>query len=66
MILADKWKDYEIIQTGNGDKLERWGDVILLRPDPQVIWKTEISKSSKADAIYKRSSSGGGKWNFKK
>ncbi|MBO5454174.1 MAG: class I SAM-dependent methyltransferase [Clostridia bacterium] len=64
MILADKWKDYEILRTGNGDKLERWGSFTLLRPDPQVIWKTKID-TSRADAIYKRSSSGGGSWNYK-
>jgi len=64
MILADKWKDYEIIQTGNGEKMERWGNFTLLRPDPQVIWKTKID-ISKADAVYKRSSSGGGSWNYK-
>ncbi len=66
MILSDKWQDYEIISTGYGDKLERWKDVILLRPDPQVIWKTDIKGISKADGIYKRSSSGGGSWDFKR
>ncbi len=64
MILADKWKDYEIIQTGNGDKMERWGNITLLRPDPQVIWKTKMN-TKLADAVYKRSSSGGGNWTFK-
>ncbi len=66
MILADKWKDYEVIETGGGDKLERWSDYILLRPDPQVIWKTDITKKRLAHGVYKRSSSGGGHWDFKK
>ncbi|MBQ2898032.1 MAG: class I SAM-dependent methyltransferase [Clostridia bacterium] len=66
MILADKWKDYEVIETGNGDKLERWGNFVLLRPDPQVIWKTNITKKNLAHGVYKRSSSGGGHWDFKK
>lgn len=66
MILADKWKDYEVIETGGGDKLERWNGYVLLRPDPQVIWKTNITKKSLAHGIYKRSSSGGGHWEFKK
>ena len=38
LLLADKWKDYELIDMGNGEKLERWGDVVLRRPDPQVMW----------------------------
>lgn len=66
MILADKWKDYEVIETGDGDKLERWNSYILLRPDPQVIWKTDITKKRLAHGIYKRSSSGGGHWDLKK
>jgi 23S rRNA (cytosine1962-C5)-methyltransferase len=40
MWIADRWKDYEVIDTSNGEKLERWGDYILVRPDPQVIWNT--------------------------
>lgn len=62
MFLADAWKDYEIIDAGNGDKLERWGDVVLLRPDPQAIWPA--SDPGYADARYIRSSSGGGAWQF--
>ena len=38
LLLADKWKDYELIDMGNGEKLERWGDIVLRRPDPQVMW----------------------------
>ena len=66
MILADKWKDYEVIETGGGDKLERWNNFVLLRPDPQVIWQTNITKKGMAHGVYKRSSSGGGKWDFKR
>ena len=40
MWLADKWKEYEVIDTSEGEKLERWGDYLLIRPDPQIIWKT--------------------------
>lgn len=67
MLLAKEWKDYELIDTGNGEKLEKWGKVILRRPDPQVIWpiKDEI-RWSKANAIYHRSKSGGGFWEYNK
>ena len=62
------WKDYEIIGTGDGQKLERWGSVYLLRPDPQVIWpmQNNLSKYSKLNARYSRSSTGGGKWEILK
>lgn len=61
---ADNWKDYELLDCSDGERLERWGDVILIRPDPQVIWKTPKTHPlwNKADARYWRSSSGGGKW----
>ncbi len=62
MYLADGWKDYEIIDAGNDEKLERWGDVVLLRPDPQAIWPMESGKEY--DAHYIRSNSGGGAWTF--
>lgn len=62
MFLASGWKDFEIIDTGNGDKLERWGDVLLLRPDPQAIWP--MRSPGHVDARYIRSSSGGGAWQF--
>lgn len=66
MLLADDWKDYELIDTGNGEKLERWGRYILRRPDPQVIWPASAGCElwQSADAVYNRSSSGGGEWNF--
>lgn len=68
MLLADDWKDYELIDTGAGEKLERWGNVVLRRPDPQIIWplKEETSRWKKPDAHYHRSQSGGGNWDFKK
>ena len=61
--IAD-WKEYELIDTSAGERLERWGDVILIRPDPQVLWHTKRENPlwRKADAIYKRSRSGGGSW----
>ncbi len=62
------WKDYELIDCSDGEKLERWGDHILIRPDPQVIWKSERSSRlwSKADARYIRSKTGGGRWEIYK
>ena len=65
---ADNWKDYSVISTGDGYKLERWGNVVLLRPDPQVIWKSsfDMEKYPALNAVYRRSESGGGKWEYKK
>ena len=64
MWVADKWVDYKVIDTSDGEKLEFWGKYSLIRPDPQVIWKTEKKDPlwRKADASYKRSRSGGGAW----
>lgn len=64
MRIAENWKDYEIISTSDGEKLERWGDVILIRPDPQIIWKTDKvnPKWNSANAKYLRSNKGGGHW----
>ena len=61
---TEKWRDYEIIATGGGEKLARWGKVILLRPDPQAIWSApfELSKYDGLNARYVRSESGGGRW----
>lgn len=66
MWIADNWKDYEVIDTSNGEKLERWGKYNLLRPDPQVIWNTpRKNKNWKAlNGHYHRSSKGGGEWEF--
>ena len=68
MWISDKWTDFEIIDAGGGEKLERWGDIILCRPDPQVIWneKSNPALFKKADARYIRSSEGGGHWQFNK
>ena len=68
MLLAPDWKDYEVIATGDGEKLERWGDLILLRPDPQVIWhaKKPLRSYPGITAIYERSSTGGGFWKYNK
>ncbi|MDP4119754.1 MAG: class I SAM-dependent methyltransferase [Bacillota bacterium] len=59
-----KWDDYELIDASSGERLERWGDVILIRPDPQIIWETEKKNPlwNNANAKYVRSSSGGGSW----
>lgn len=62
MYLADAWRDYEILDAGNGNKYERWGDVRLLRPDPQAIWPMEEPRA--ADARYLRSAAGGGHWEY--
>lgn len=66
MWLADEWKDYEVIDTCDGEKLERWGDYILVRPDPQVIWQTKKSNPGwhSPNAYYHRSAKGGGEWEF--
>ncbi len=66
MWLANQWNDYEILDTSGGEKLERWGDYILVRPDPQVIWNTpKIHKGwRKRNAHYHRSAKGGGEWEF--
>ena len=65
MFLADKWQDYEVLDCGGGEKLERWGDVYLRRPDPQAIWPArDPSLWRKAQAHYHRSEKGGGSWEF--
>ncbi len=66
MWIADKWKDYEVIDTQNGEKLERWGRYLLIRPDPQVIWDTGKSARgwNSPNAHYHRSAKGGGEWEF--
>lgn len=64
MFIADGWKDYKVLDCSDGEKLEIWGDKILVRPDPQVVWKAEnpVKEWKKADARYNRSKSGGGSW----
>ena len=67
MNLSDEWKDYECISAGNGEKLERWGSVILRRPDPQAMWIIKNSDLwNNPDAYYHRSNKGGGYWDFYK
>ena len=68
MNIANNWKDYEILDMANGEKLERWGNVVLIRPDPQIIWKNKSfpKKWDMANARYNRSSSGGGGWKYNK
>ena len=67
MNVSNEWIDYECLATGNGEKLERYGNVILNRPDPQIIWnKTNNSIWKNWDGYYHRSSSGGGSWEFRK
>ena len=64
MWVSDKWRDYELLDASGGEKLERWGGHILLRPDPQAIWATARSDKrwTRPDAVYRRSSTGGGAW----
>lgn len=66
MWIADGWKDYEVIDCSNGEKLERWGDYLLVRPDPQVIWNTPRKEKgwTHMNAHYHRSKKGGGEWEF--
>ena len=66
MWIADNWNDYEVIDTSSGEKLERWGDYLLVRPDPQVIWSTPRTNPGwkKKNGHYHRSAKGGGEWEF--
>lgn len=68
MKIADEWKDYEILDMANGEKLERWKDIILVRPDPQIIWnkKSFPNKWKDVNATYNRSKTGGGSWEYNK
>ena len=64
MRLAGNWKEYELLDATGGNRLERWGKTILVRPDPQVVWRFEEASPlwQRADAVYHRSASGGGRW----
>ena len=66
MWIADGWNDYEVLDTSAGEKLERWGDYILVRPDPQVIWNTphKVREWKRKNGHYHRSNKGGGQWEF--
>ena len=68
MNIANNWNDYKILDMADGQKLERWGDVVLARPDPQIIWKekTYPEKWKNINATYHRSKTGGGAWEYKK
>ena len=68
MNIAKEWKDYEILDMANGEKLERWKDVVLVRPDPQIIWKNKSfpEKWKNVNAKYTRSNTGGGHWDYNK
>ena len=66
MFIAENWKDYEVLDTSAGEKLERWGDYLLVRPDPQVIWNTSRTHKGwhRMNGHYHRSKKGGGEWEF--
>lgn len=68
MNIANEWEDYKIIDMANGEKLEKWGNITLVRPDPQIIWKDKSfpEKWNQANARYNRSNTGGGAWEYKK
>ena len=68
MNLANEWKEYKILDMANGQKLEKWGNVVLSRPDPQIIWKNKSfpNEWKNANARYNRSNTGGGAWEYKK
>lgn len=68
MRTADGWKDYELIDATHGNRLERWGDTLLVRPDPQVIWKTGETSPlwARANAVYHRAATGGGAWEYRR
>ena len=64
--LSNDWKDYKCLLSGDGEKLEKWGDVVLRRPDPQIIWKKSNNINWDSwDGFYHRSSKGGGNWEFR-
>lgn len=68
MKIAPDWKEYSVIATGDGEKLEKWGNLTLLRPDPQVIWhaKKPLRSNENIDAVYERSQTGGGMWKYRR
>ena len=66
--LSKNWNDYQCLATGNGEKIEKWGNYILRRPDPQIIWNKDINNNiwNNWDGLYERSNKGGGSWSFRK
>lgn len=67
MWIADNWRQYELIDSGDGERLERWGDLIFIRPDPQAVWKSERRNKlwKNPSAYYHRSEKGGGEWEYR-
>lgn len=67
LLLADRWQDYQLLDTGDGMKLERWGETVLVRPDPQIIWpRQDPARWKQWDGWYHRSDTGGGRWEFRR
>lgn len=66
LALADGWRDFEVLETGDGMKQERWGDIVLVRPDPQVLWPAPARGWDRWDGLYHRSERGGGHWEFRR
>jgi 23S rRNA (cytosine1962-C5)-methyltransferase len=66
LLVPHDWRDYELLDAGDGMKLERWGSFVLARPDPQVIWPRTVGEWKQWDAWYHRSEKGGGRWDFRK
>ena len=68
LLLANEWDDYKILDAGNGEKLEQWGEVVLCRPDPQIIWKTDktVKAWDQINGMYHRSEKGAGEWEIRK
>jgi 23S rRNA (cytosine1962-C5)-methyltransferase len=66
VLLADQWEDFAVLEAGDGMKKERWGDVVLVRPDPQVIWPRPSGDWGDCDGIYHRDAGGGGRWEFRR
>jgi 23S rRNA (cytosine1962-C5)-methyltransferase len=64
MLVTNDWKDYECIDAGSGEKLERWGNIVLRRPDPWALWTSDSNKWNNFDAIYHRNDKGGGEWEY--
>src|SRR5665213_2346797 len=65
LIVADRWRDYQLLDCGNGMKQERWGPYILVRPDPQVLWPG-AAEIGEWDGFYHRRDQGGGRWEFRR
>lgn len=66
LVSAENWSDFEVVETGDGMKKERWGEFVLVRPDPQVIWPRRSASWGECDGVYHRSASGGGRWEFRR